>query len=495
MIRGVLEVRDAVRGRKLTASASVLDAIRQVREVDPALNAVSEVFEAEALERAEDLDRRIAAGEDAGPLAGVSFTVKGNICTRVGRTTAASRILEAHRAPYDATVVDRLQAAGAVCVAKTNLDEFGMGSSTENSAIVGPTRNPWKTTHVPGGSSGGAAALAASTRGMIHLGSDTGGSIRQPASYCGVTGLKPTYGRVSRYGLLAFASSLDQIGMIQSSALECAAALEVIAGKDPMDSTSADVPVPAYVRDLERNVRGLRLGVPREYFSSAIDPEVREQVEKGIDVLRGLGVETREVSLPHTEHANPTYVLISAAEASSNLARYDGVHYGYRAARPRGIQDLYARSRVEGFGPEVKRRIMVGTFVLSAGYHDAFYNKALKVRKLIRRDFETAFREVDAVVSPTSPVTAFPIGSRIDDPLKLYAVDILTVPANLASVPGASFPCGFAGAGLPVGMQIYGRPFEDATVLRLVHAFQLATDHHLKAPGVRAAAAEGLSNG
>ncbi|MBI4606475.1 MAG: Asp-tRNA(Asn)/Glu-tRNA(Gln) amidotransferase subunit GatA [Planctomycetes bacterium] len=486
MSPGVLETAAAVRGRKVKAAESVAEAIGQIRRVDPQLHAVSQVREDEARRAADDLDRRIARGEDPGPLAGVAFTAKDNICTRWGTTTAGSKILESYRAPYDATVVERLARAGAICVAKTNMDEFGMGSSTENSATVGPTRNPWRTTHVPGGSSGGAAALAAATRGMIHLGSDTGGSIRQPAACCGVTGIKPSYGRVSRYGLLAFASSLDQIGVLEADARECAAALSAMAGKDPMDSTSADVPVPDYVAGLEKGARGLRLGVPKEYFPEGVDPEVEARVREGIDVLRRLGVDVREVSLPHTRHANPTYVLISAAEASSNLARYDGVHYGYRSSEAGSVLEVYARSRAEAFGPEVKRRIMVGTFVLSAGYYDAFYNKACKVRKLIRRDFEAAFREVDAVVSPTSPVTAFPIGDKIDDPLKLYAVDVLTVPANLATVPGVSFPCGFTRAGLPVGMQLYGRPFEDGTILRLAHAFQEATDHHRKAPPVRA---------
>ncbi len=486
MTRDVLEIRDAVRAGKLRAVDAAQEALRQLKEVNPQLRATSQIFEEEASRKAAEVDQRISRREDPGPLAGVPFTVKDNICTRQGMTTAGSRILAAYRAPYDATVVARLESAGAVCVAKTNMDEFGMGSSTENSAIVGPTRNPWKTAHVPGGSSGGAAALAAATRGMIHLGSDTGGSIRQPASYCGVTGIKPTYGRVSRYGLLAFASSLDQIGVLQASARECAAALGVLAGRDPMDSTSADRPVPDYLAELERGVRGLKIGVPREYFPDAIDPEVRDRVREGIETLKSLDVEVFDVSLPHTQYANPTYVLISAAEASSNLARYDGVHYGHRTPEPGGVYDLYARSRVEGFGPEVKRRIMVGTFVLSAGYYDAFYSKACKVRKLIREDFDAAFRQVDAVICPTSPVTAFPIGERIDDPLKLYAVDVLTVPANLATVPGASFPCGFTRERLPVGLQIYGRPFEDGTVLRLAHAFQRVTRHHLEPPPVEA---------
>ena len=482
----IIEIRDNIRAGRTNAVKVIREALRQLQSVDPQLRATSQVFQEEALARAEELDKKLERGEEPGLLAGVPFTVKDNICTRTGTTTAASKIIPTFRAPYDATVVLKLLAAGAIPIAKTNMDEFGMGSSTENSATVGPTRNPWRTTHVPGGSSGGAAALAASTRGMLHLGSDTGGSIRQPASYCGVTGIKPSYGRVSRYGLLAFASSLDQIGVLQSSARECAAALSVIAGRDPMDSTSASRAVPDYLGECERDVRGLRLGIPTEYFPDAIDAEVRARVQEGIDVFRRLGVETREVSLPHTRYANPTYVLISAAEASSNLARYDGVHYGHRARNPQSLVELYARSRAEGFGAEVKRRIMVGTFVLSAGYHDAFYNKACKVRKLIRQDFESAFKEVDAIVCPTSPVTAFPIGDKIDDPLKLYAVDILTVPANLATVPGISFPCGLTSERLPVGLQIYGRPFEDHTVLRLAHAFQMTTKFHLAAPPVYA---------
>jgi aspartyl-tRNA(Asn)/glutamyl-tRNA(Gln) amidotransferase subunit A len=481
---GVVEVRDAIRARREKAADVAREALRQIAAVDGELHAVTEILEEEALRQAEEIDRKLERGEPSGALAGVPFTVKDNICTPWGRTTAGSRALESYRAPYAATVVARLRAAGAVCVAKTNMDEFGMGSSTENSAW-GPTRNPWKPTHVPGGSSGGAAALAASTRGMIHLGSDTGGSIRQPAAYCGVTGLKPTYGRVSRYGLVAFASSLDQIGVLVASARECAAALEAIAGSDPLDSTSARRPVPPCEADLEKEVRGLTLGIAREHFPRGIDPEVRECVERAVDVYRGLGVKVREVSMPHTRYANPTYVLLSAAEASSNLARYDGVHYGHRTASPRGIIDLYSRSRAEAFGPEVKRRVMVGTFVLSSGYYEAFYKQACKVRRLVRRDFEDAFLHVDAILCPTSPVTAFPLGERIDDPLKLYAVDVLTVPANLASVPGVSIPCGFTGEGLPVGLQAYGRPFEEDVILRLAHAFQQATDHHRRPPAVR----------
>lgn len=490
MRRTALEVRDAVLRGDLSARDAVADALRQIELVDGQLDAVNELLRDDALARAEAIDARARAGERLGPLAGVPFTLKDNIAKRGCITTAGSRILETYRSPFDATVVERLEAAGAICVARTNLDEFGMGSSTENSAFR-VTRNPWRTTHVPGGSSGGAAALAAATSGILHFGSDTGGSIRQPASYCGVTGFKPTYGRVSRWGLVAFASSLDQIGPLGGTALDCALALGTIAGHDPRDATSRDAPVPDYVAETSRSVRGLRLGVPKEYFPPGLAPEVEERVRRAIETFRELGVEIEEVSLPHSRFANHAYVLISAAEASSNLARYDGVHYGYRNREAENLYDMYCRSRGDAFGAEVKRRVMVGTFVLSSGYYDAYYLTALKVRNLIRQDFAEVFREVDAVICPTAPVPAFPIGDRIEDPLALYAVDILTVPANLASLPGISFPCGFTADGLPIGAQIYGRPLEDATVLGLAHAFQSATSFHTSVPPVSATSAIG----
>ena len=481
--RSALELRDGVRDRRWSCVEAVGGALEQVRRANPRLEALNDVLADQALHEARELDRRLAQGEDVGPLAGIPFTVKDNISTLEGETRAASRILAGYRAPFEATVVRRLKAAGGVLVGKTNMDEFGMGSSTENSSVR-LTRNPWRTTHVPGGSSGGAAALAASVRGMVHLGSDTGGSIRQPAACCGVTGFKPTYGRVSRYGLLAFASSLDQIGPLAGSARDCALTLSAISGADPSDSTAADLPVPDYLGELVKGVKGIRLGVAREYFPEGVDPEVKERVLTAIEVFRGLGVRVEEVSLPHARYANPTYVLVSAAEASSNLARYDGVHYGHRSGEARSLAEMYARSREAGFGPEVKRRVMVGTFVLSSGYYDAFYLKAQKARRLIRRDFEKAFERFDAVIGPTSPITAFPIGARIDDPLKLYAVDVLTVSANLASVPAISFPCGFTREKLPVGAQVFARPFEDSVALRLAHAFQEATAHHRAEPAV-----------
>jgi aspartyl-tRNA(Asn)/glutamyl-tRNA(Gln) amidotransferase subunit A len=475
-------IRDAIRDGSLSASEAVSDVLARIDAANPTISALTQVFHDEARASAAAIDKKLVSGESPGPLAGVPFTVKANICSREGVSDASSKIIPDYRAPYEATVVERLKNAGAILVGKTNLDEFGMGSSTENS-VHGPTRNPWDTDCVPGGSSGGAAAAAA-TFGAFHLGSDTGGSIRQPSSYCGVTGFKPTYGRVSRYGLLAFASSLDQIGPLARTARECAMALETIAGTDPMDSTSADLEVPDCLGALDRGVEGMKIGIPKEYFNAGIDDVVRERVERAIETFRGLGVATEEISLPHTEYANPTYVIISGAEASSNLGRYDGVHYGHRTADPSDLIDMYSRSRGEGFGPEVKRRVMVGTFVLSSGYYDAFYLKAMKVRRLIRNDYEEAFKRVDAVICPTSPVVAFPLGSRLDDPLKLYAVDILTVSANLAAIPGVSFPCGFTDEGLPVGAQIFGRHFEDDRVLALAHAFQIATDFHTRMPPV-----------
>ncbi len=485
MAKSVSEIASSVRAGDAKAIDTVATALSQLKAVQPELLALGDVSESSALAAAERVDERVARGEDL-PLAGVAFTAKGNICTTAGTTTAGSRILAGHESPYAATAVARLESAGAVCVGKTNLDEFGMGSSTENSAYE-VVRNPWRTECVPGGSSGGAAALAAATRGMIHLGSDTGGSIRQPASYCGVTGFKPTYGRVSRYGLLAFGSSLDQIGCLQATASECARVLSVIGGHDPMDSTtSARALATEPLSSLKESVDGLRVGVAPDLFPPGIDAGVEEHVRAGVEHLRGLGAEVVEVEIPHAEYANPVYVLISAAEASSNLARYDGVHYGHRASDADDLLDLYARSRSEGFGAEVQRRIMIGTFVLSAGYYDAFYNKACRVRTLLRRDFEAAFERVDVIACPTSPVPAFALGERLSDPLALYAVDVLTVPANLAGIPGVSIPCGFTPEGLPIGLQLLGRQFEDDVVLSVAHTYQQSTDWHERPPPVNA---------
>jgi aspartyl-tRNA(Asn)/glutamyl-tRNA(Gln) amidotransferase subunit A len=443
-----------------------------------------------ALEEAARWDAR--ARRDGAPLAGIPVALKDNLCTRACPTTAGSRILAGFRPPYDATVVDRIRRAGAILIGKTNCDEFAMGSSTENSAF-GPTRNPWNPDRVPGGSSGGSAAAVAAGEATLALGSDTGGSIRTPAAFCGIVGVKPTYGRVSRYGLIAFASSLDQIGPFARDVRDAALLLQVIAGHDAADSTSAQVEVPPYADRLTGNVRGLRLGIVREFLAEGVEPAVAAAVREAIETLRGLGAECEDVSLPHAPYALPAYYLIAPAEASSNLARYAGVQYGLRAAgpphgdSPDDLYTLYARTRRQGFGPEVKRRIMLGTYALSAGYYDAFYLRAQRVRTLVRRDFEAAFERFDALVGPIAPTVAFRVGERTDDPLQMYLVDVFTVPVNLAGVPAISVPCGFSD-GLPVGLQVVGRPFQEATILDVAYAFEQATGFHRARPP-RAAAA------
>jgi aspartyl-tRNA(Asn)/glutamyl-tRNA(Gln) amidotransferase subunit A len=389
------------------------------------------------------------------------------------RTTAGSKILANYIPPYDCTAVARMEAAGAVVLGKMNCDEFAMGSSNENSAFH-PVRNPRDLTRVPGGSSGGAAAAVAADMAVVTLGSDTGGSIRQPASFCGVVGLMPTYGRVSRYGLIAFASSLDHIGPLAKTVKDAAIVLRTIAGRDPMDSTSADLPVPDYVAELDKPVRGLKLGVAKEYFGEGLDDEVRQAVEAAIDKLKHLGSEIVPVSLPHTPYAIPTYYLVATAEASSNLARYDGVRYSYRAPGVKSLSEMYQRSRDEGFGTEVKRRILLGTYALSAGYYDAYYLKAQKVRTLLLRDFEEAFTKADAIVTPTSPTAAFRLGEKSNDPLAMYLADVYTVTADLAGIPGISLPCGETKEKLPIGLQILGRHFDEATILRVAHAYEQA---------------------
>ena len=396
------------------------------------------------------------------------------MATRGVRTTAGSKILGNYVPPYDCTAVARMEAAGAVILGKMNCDEFAMGSSTENSAWR-PVHNPRDLSRVPGGSSGGSAAAVAADMAVVTLGSDTGGSIRQPASFCGVVGLMPTYGRVSRYGLIAFASSLDHIGPLSKTVKDAAIVLRTIAGRDPMDSTSADLPVPDYVAELEKPVRGLKIGVAREYFGEGLDAEVRAAVEGAIQKLAELGCEIVSVSLPHTRYAIPTYYIVATAEASSNLARYDGVRYGYRANGARTLSEMYRRSRDQGFGTEVKRRIMLGTYALSAGYYDAYYLKAQKVRTLLAQDFEEAFNKVDAIVTPTSPTAAFKLGEKVDDPLAMYLADIYTVTADLAGIPGISIPCGETKEKLPIGLQILGKHFDEGTVLRVAHAYEQST--------------------
>ena len=466
-------VRSAIAERKTTATALAEAHYRKIEGEDPQIGAYLALSKDRALAKAAEIDARAAKGEELPPLGGVPVAVKDVIVTLGVRTTAGSKILGDYVPPYDSTAVARLEAAGALVLGKTNCDEFAMGSSNENSAWR-PVHNPRDRTRVPGGSSGGSAAALAADLAVVSLGSDTGGSIRQPASFCGVVGVMPTYGRVSRYGLIAFASSLDRIGPFGKTVKDAALVLGTIAGRDPMDATSADLAFPDYVAELDKPVRGLRLGVAKEYFGEGLDPEVRAAVEGAIQKLAGQGCEVVPVSLPHTKYAIPTYYIVATAEASSNLARFDGVRYGYRAGGTHNLAEMYRRSRDQGFGPEVKRRIMLGTYALSAGYYEAYYLKAQKVRALLAGDFEAAFRTVDAIVTPTSPTAAFKLGEKANDPLAMYLADIYTVTANLVGIPGISVPCGTTKGGLPIGLQILGKHFDEATILRLAHSYELA---------------------
>jgi aspartyl-tRNA(Asn)/glutamyl-tRNA(Gln) amidotransferase subunit A len=465
--------RNAIAERRTTATALVDEFYTRIKREDPEIGAFLTLSKERAAAKAAEIDKLATAGNPLPPLAGVPVAIKDVMVTRDVRTTAGSKILEKFIPPYDCTAVVRMEAAGAIVLGKLNCDEFAMGSSTENSAYH-PVRNPRDKSRVPGGSSGGSAAAVAAGMAVATLGSDTGGSIRQPASFCGVVGVKPTYGRVSRYGLIAFASSLDHIGPFAKTVKEAALVLRTIAGRDPMDSTSADVPVPDYVAELEKPVKGLRIGVAKEYFGDGLDPEVRTAVEAAIQKLAEVGCEVVPVSLPHTEYAIPTYYIVATAEASSNLARYDGVRYGFRARNARSLSDMYRQTRDGGFGMEVKRRIMLGTYVLSAGYYDAYYLKAQKVRTLITRDFDEAFRKVDVIASPTSPTPAFRLGEKVNDPLAMYLADIYTVTANLAGIPGISVPCGENHEKLPIGLQLFGRHFDEGTLLRVAHAYERA---------------------
>jgi aspartyl-tRNA(Asn)/glutamyl-tRNA(Gln) amidotransferase subunit A len=466
----VIEIAEGVRRGEVSAESVTAGALARIASVDDEVHAFLHVALEPALEQARAIDARRARGETLGPLAGVPVAVKDAICTRGLPTTAASRILAKYVPPYDATVVERLRAADAVVVGKTNMDEFAMGSSTENSAF-GACRNPWDLARTPGGSSGGSAAAVAARMAACALGSDTGGSIRQPASLTGTVGVKPTYGRVSRYGLIAFASSLDQIGPFASDVRGAARVLSVIGGHDPLDSTSLEAPKEDFEAACTRSIRGLRIGVPEEYFAEGLDPEVAESVRAAIRELEGEGCTVKAVKLPHTHFAVATYYVIATAEASSNLARFDGVRYGLRAAAA-DLRTMYGATRDAGFGPEVKRRILLGTFVLSAGYYDAYYVKAQKVRTLIRRDFDEAFREVDAICSPASPTAAFRLGEKVDDPLAMYLNDVYTLPASLAGVPAISVPCAPTRSGLPVGLHVVTRPLEEGTMLAIAAAWE-----------------------
>jgi aspartyl-tRNA(Asn)/glutamyl-tRNA(Gln) amidotransferase subunit A len=478
---GVRALRDRVASGDLSAAEVVESHLSRIATVEPKVGAFLHVDADGARAAAAAIDRDRRAGRPLGPLAGVPVAVKDILCTRGAATTCGSRILKGFVPPYDATCVARLRSAGAVVVGKTNMDEFAMGSSTENSAYQ-VTRNPWDATRVPGGSSGGSAAAVAADEVPASLGTDTGGSIRQPAALCGVVGMKPTYGRVSRYGVVAFASSLDQVGPFANSVADAAEILQVIAGRDGRDATSSRVPVPDFRAALGRGAHGLRLGVPREYFPAGLDAEVNAAVRRALAEAGRLGAQIEEISLPHTEYAIPTYYIVATAEASSNLARYDGVRYGHRDDAARDLAALYVRTRSGGFGAEVKRRIMLGTYVLSSGYYDAYYRKAQQVRTLIRRDFEAVFEKVDAIVTPTSPTPAFRIGEKVDDPLAMYLSDIFTVTVNLAGLPGLSLPCGVTGSGLPIGLQIIGKPFDEETVLRLAAAIEPAVDFRSRRP-------------
>jgi aspartyl-tRNA(Asn)/glutamyl-tRNA(Gln) amidotransferase subunit A len=483
MSRAALTLHDA--GNKLRkrefSSVELTEAVfERIADTDSKIRAYLTLARDAALEQARQADERLEQDASTSPLLGVPLAVKDNFLTRGLRTTCASKILANFVPPYDATTVRKVRAAGAVITGKTNLDEFAMGSSVENSAFF-PTRNPWNLARIPGGSSGGSAAAVAADQCIAALGTDTGGSIRQPAACCGIVGLKPTYGRVSRFGIIAFASSMDQVGPLTKDVQDAALLLEAIAGHDPADSTSVDRPVPRYSEALTEDVKGLRLGIPKEYFVTGMQTEVEKAVRTAIRELEKNGAVIEEISLPHTEYAVAVYYIVATAEASSNLARYDGMRYGHRATA-KDLTETYMISRGEGFGPEVKRRIMLGTYALSAGYYDAYYLKAQRVRTLIKRDFDEAFKRCDAIVTPTTPTTAFKLGEKIQDPLQMYLSDIYTISINLAGLPALSLPCGFDRAGMPIGMQIIGKHFDEATILRVGHAYEQGTEWSRRKP-------------
>ncbi|HKY64364.1 MAG TPA: Asp-tRNA(Asn)/Glu-tRNA(Gln) amidotransferase subunit GatA [bacterium] len=455
--------------------------LKRIAEVDPKVESYLTVTADLALQKAEDVDAKIAKGEKTGPLAGIPFSLKDIFLTQGIRTTCGSKILHNFIPPYTATSAQKLFDQGIVLTGKVNMDEFAMGSSTETSHFK-KTKNPWDLERTPGGSSGGSAAAVSAGLCYATLGTDTGGSIRQPASLTGIVGLKPTYGRVSRFGVIAFASSLDQVGPMTKDVRDCAIVLNAIAGHDSRDSTSFKAEVPDYTAALKKDCKGLKIGVAREYFIEGTDPEVDAAVKQALETYKALGAEIREVSLPHTEYAVPTYYILAPAEASSNLARYDGVRFGHRTENPKDLYELYTKSRSEGFGPEVKRRIMLGTYVLSAGYYDAYYLKAQQVRTLIRRDFENAFKEVDLLVTPTSPFPAFKIGEKADDPIQMYLSDIFTINVNLAGLPGMSLPCGISKGGLPIGMQLIAGHFQEEKIFHAAYAYEQASEWHRKRP-------------
>jgi len=477
------QLHDLLMKKEVTSKEATEAFYRRIKEVDGKIKAYLLLTEEEAFRQADEVDRQIARGEGIGDLAGIPLGLKDILCTQGIRTTCASKILENYVPFYDGTVIRKLKDKGAIFLGKLNMDEFAMGSSTENSRFH-TTQNPWDFSRIPGGSSGGSAAAVSADECIAALGTDTGGSIRQPAACCGVVGLKPTYGRVSRYGLVAFASSLDQIGPITKDVEDCAILLGGISGYDPSDSTSVNIEVPDYKQFLINDVKGIRIGIPDEYFVEGMDPAVEGSVREAIALLGKWGAEVKTISLPHTPYAVAIYYIICTAEASSNLARYDGVKYGFRSSQYEDLMEMYGRTRAEGFGKEVKRRIILGTYVLSAGYYDAYYRKASQARTLMRRDFEEAFKEVDVILTPTAPTPAFRIGEKVENPLQMYLSDILTIPANLTGIPAISLPCGFNPEGLPIGLQIMGRHLDEGKILQVAFTFEQNTDYHLKKPAL-----------
>ena len=477
------ELHEKLKTREMTSAELTQSVFNRIDAVEGQIEGYITLTRETALQQAEIADAGFQRGDEMPPLAGIPIAVKDVICTKGVLTTCGSKILGNFVPPYDATVITKLHRQGSVVIGKTNMDEFAMGSSTENSAYH-ITRNPWDLETIPGGSSGGSAAVVAADEAICSLGSDTGGSIRQPAALCGVVGMKPTYGRVSRFGLVAFASSLDQIGPFTKDVTDCALMLNAICGHDPMDSTSVNLPTPDYTEYLTNNIEGLKIGVPQEYFVEGMDTEVQEIVHTSVQALKECGASIEEISLPHTEYAIATYYIIAPAEASANLARYDGVRYGYRAEDADELIDMYKKTRSRGFGEEVKRRIMLGTYALSSGYYDAYYLKGQKARTLIKSDFDRAFETVDAIVAPTSPTPAFKVGERTADPLQMYLSDVLTTPSSLAGLPGISVPCGLTKGGLPIGLQILAAPFEEGKVLNVAHTFEQHTNHHRQKPNL-----------
>jgi len=478
------ELHELLNKKEISSQELTKSVFARIDQVEDEIHAfVLHIEKDQALERAQEVDELIARGERLSPLAGIPMALKDNMCTKGVPTTCSSKILRGFVPPYDATVADKMREAQAILIGKVNMDEFAMGSSTENSAYFS-TKNPWNLNCVPGGSSGGSAASVAADEAIFALGSDTGGSIRQPAAFCGVVGLKPTYGYVSRYGLIAYASSLDQIGPVTKDVTDCALVLNAIAGHDPKDSTSAEVSVPDFREFLTGEIKGMKIGIPKEYFGEGLETGVKDAVLAAIQELEKLGAEVEEVSMPHTEYALPAYYLIASAEASSNLARYDGVRYGYRSDDAQDIVTMFKKSRSEGFGPEVKRRIMLGTYALSSGYYDAYYLKALKVRTLIKQDFDQAFEKYDLLVAPTSPSVAFKCGEKVDDPLAMYMMDVCTIPINLAGIPAISLPCGFS-QGMPIGLQMMGKAFGEGTILKAAYAYEQSAGFSLAKPNLK----------